>query len=273
MSLLTERRIAKTFKDILKFNPYHGQDGRFSSANGANSMTVRTSSAAGQKAIENIRAREKANGGGSTGGSSAPSKPKELTTDKEYDEYASHYKGWEKSLSKAEKNVVGKYQSESFAFNQKLRHPYEEYDNEWGSQATDKEYKALDSALAKSTVHQDTTVYRAISDPDALGDLNSLVGKTITDKGYASTSLSKKAAEDYGDGIICKINVPKGSHAAYISGVKDKEGQDFTGNRELLLPRDAKYKITKVTPKEVEYKTQWGTFKQTQWEVEMEYES
>lgn len=60
---------AKTLEEILKFNPYHGPDGRFSSANGAASMTVRTSSAAGQKAIDNIRAREKAAAGG--GGSSA----------------------------------------------------------------------------------------------------------------------------------------------------------------------------------------------------------
>jgi hypothetical protein len=49
---------AMTFEEILKFNPYHGADGRFSSSNGAHSMTVFTNSPAGQKAIANIRDRE-----------------------------------------------------------------------------------------------------------------------------------------------------------------------------------------------------------------------
>ena len=42
-------------EEIDKFNPYHDALGRFSSANGATSMTAFTSSPAGQKAIENIK--------------------------------------------------------------------------------------------------------------------------------------------------------------------------------------------------------------------------
>lgn len=35
-------RTAETFSDILKFNPYHGKDGKFSSAGSAASFTIRT---------------------------------------------------------------------------------------------------------------------------------------------------------------------------------------------------------------------------------------
>ena len=41
-------------EEIDKFNPYHDALGRFSSANGATSMTIRTHSTAGQKAINKL---------------------------------------------------------------------------------------------------------------------------------------------------------------------------------------------------------------------------
>ena len=62
---------AKTFEEILKFNPYHDAGGRFASANGATSFTIFTNSPAGQKAIANIRERELAAmgaGGAAAGG-------------------------------------------------------------------------------------------------------------------------------------------------------------------------------------------------------------
>lgn len=47
-----------SFRELIeKFNPYHDGLGRFSSKHGASSMTLMTSSAAGQKAINNIRAQ------------------------------------------------------------------------------------------------------------------------------------------------------------------------------------------------------------------------
>lgn len=62
---------AKTFEEVLKFNPYHDALGRFSSANGAHSFTRFTQSKAGQKAIANIKAKQQAAAGGG-GGSSTP---------------------------------------------------------------------------------------------------------------------------------------------------------------------------------------------------------
>lgn len=69
LQLLPERPVAKTFDEVLKFNPYHDARGRFSSASGATSMTIHTSSTAGQKAIANIKEREKAKMQAAGGGS------------------------------------------------------------------------------------------------------------------------------------------------------------------------------------------------------------
>lgn len=261
--------IAKTFSDILKFNPYHDSRGRFAQASSAATFTYKPGASA---AHDNAIAREKERHSATAAPKTTSNKPKELKTDKEYDEFASHYKEWEKSLSEEEKAAVGRYQNESFGFNEKLRHG--SYDGGYGGeQATDKEYAALDAALSKSTIHQSVVVHRAISDADALGDLNKLVGKTITDKGYASTSLSRSAAEDYGEGIICKINVPKGSKAAYISNVTDSKGKDFSDNREILLPRDSHYKVKAVVKKEEPvYFGGKFAYNATKWEVEMDYE-
>lgn len=51
--------VAKTFSEVLKFNPYHDRLGRFASANGAASMTIRTSSKLWQNAADKAIAREK----------------------------------------------------------------------------------------------------------------------------------------------------------------------------------------------------------------------
>lgn len=56
----TKKSMAMTFEDVLKFNPYHGADGRFASANAAHSVTIRTDSPAGQKTIANIKAKQQA---------------------------------------------------------------------------------------------------------------------------------------------------------------------------------------------------------------------
>lgn len=63
--------VAKTFTEVLKFNPYHDSLGRFSSANGAASMTIRTSSKLWQNAADKAIAREKERTAQSGGGTKA----------------------------------------------------------------------------------------------------------------------------------------------------------------------------------------------------------
>lgn len=250
---------ARTFTDILKFNPYHDERGRFASANSYASFTYKPGkSRAHDLAIQRHQQR--------VAEKPKKAKPKELKTEKAFDQHAKKYENWEKTLSRSEREAIGRYETESFAFNHKLRNldpaDYDPY--MFGEPATRKEYKAMDSALAKSKVQDDVVVFRSIPDVNALGDLSKLSGATIKDKGYASTSLDKNAAMEYGPGdagIICKINVKKGSPGAYISGIKDKNGRDFTRNREILLPRDAQFKVVNVS------RGNGGL-----WEVEMDYE-
>ena len=52
--------VAKTFDEILKFNPYHGYHGYFSSASGATSFTFRTKDPGKQGLADNARTKEQA---------------------------------------------------------------------------------------------------------------------------------------------------------------------------------------------------------------------
>lgn len=51
--------VAKTFAEIAKFNPYHDARGRFASANGATSFTIRTKDPTKQGLAEGAKEREK----------------------------------------------------------------------------------------------------------------------------------------------------------------------------------------------------------------------
>lgn len=64
--------IAKTFDEIIKFNPYHGRDGRFASANGATSFTFRTKDPGKQHLANNAIAREKERTAAAGSGSDTP---------------------------------------------------------------------------------------------------------------------------------------------------------------------------------------------------------
>lgn len=115
--------------------------------------------------------------------------------------------------------------------------------------------QSLDSAISKSALKEDTVLYRGIASKNFLGlDLSSpekAVGRTVTDKGYGSTSISKEVSSTYGKGTVLRIRAKKGTHATYVEGAihKANELREFAadgdaGNHELLLGRRTKYKIT-----------------------------
>lgn len=261
-----DKRIAKTFTEILKFNPYHGYHGYFSSENGATSMTMHTESAAGQKAISNIKEKAKRGSGGGSYREYSSSDMKEI---------GDAYQDWEKSLTKEEAKSVAKYGMSSREYNDKLRTGK---DIGWpAKQATEKEYEALDAALDKSKIPEDMVVYRGASSAMFKGkNPESLVGKKVTDKGYASTSTGREVAEVYAGDVVCKIKCRAGSKGAYIDNVSDTvnfgdpidyssaDYREDPGNKEILLPRGSSFKITGVRKTTVNGKEVT--------EVEMEYE-
>lgn len=93
--------------------------------------------------------------------------------------------------------------------------------------------KILDSALAKSKMAENTTIYRGYGEDDLLGLLGSK--GYLKEKGYVSGSLDKSIANEFGgNGYMAKIEIPAGS-SAY------KYPND--SQQEVLLPRNSKLTI------------------------------
>jgi len=133
----------------------------------------------------------------------------------------------------------------------------------------------LDSAMAKSVTTEPATVIRGVdirafdfnadpvsvsnrldqlrfTDPDAVTEyLNSLVGETILDQGYLSTSNVARVnpevhALQYGSrGIILEIDVPAGTRAIDIPYAV-RSTQIVANEQELLLDRRTPIRITEV---------------------------
>jgi hypothetical protein len=90
------------------------------------------------------------------------------------------------------------------------------------------------------------TVFRQVT-PKALGvtnldEINNLVGTTLQDHGYLSTSVSQQQNLHGAVGNIqLKIDVPKGYKSAYVAGVSEYPEQS-----EFILQHGTKVRITRV---------------------------
>lgn len=218
-----------------RFNHCHGKDGRFCSAKGGGGKGVKAPSAAG--------------GGGTA--SSGESSHKEATgkdlggsSDKEIgDHHKDMDKDWRKGLTADEHQAVRIYTGESFGpMNNSLRDPKTAKTSEKSDLV-----KKVDGALAKSSLKQDTIVYRGVGDLSKLGikgDPAHAIGQVIKDKGYTSTSLNPKVAEKYDGAAVLRIKAPKGSKGASMGGVSR-----YPKEHEVLFARGSGVKITGVSKK------------------------
>lgn len=105
--------------------------------------------------------------------------------------------------------------------------------------------QGVDAAMKRSRLPSDVIVHRGIS-TDALGvksgaDLQALVGKTLQDKGYMSTALGGTKDQFARAQVQMRLRVPKGTGAIYLDPFSQ-----FKGERELLLQRGLRYRITSV---------------------------
>lgn len=115
---------------------------------------------------------------------------------------------------------------------------------------------ALDALFAERVLKSPITTYRGVNaPPKAL--MNLKVGDVFADKGYTSTSSSKRIAsefagaesvwaeeEDDEGGIIFEMSVPKG-HSAIRFGLGLGALHD---EQEVLLPRNSIFKVESVEP-------------------------
>jgi hypothetical protein len=151
------------------------------------------------------------------------------------------------------------------------------------SDMTESERKRLsliDSAMGKSELPKDQVLYRsvdasAVFDKDALKkirwgeysdeDLQGFVGKTITDKGFMSTTTDKEIAFGWGDftgsesPIVLQLDTPSGTHGIDLRKF-DIEGEE---QKEILLDRGLSYEITSIGTEKMRFEDEFGEYYET----------
>lgn len=110
-----------------------------------------------------------------------------------------------------------------------------------------KQVKTIDAAILKSTLVQDTIVYRGIQSPALARNIDRLIGKTMNPPNYLSTSTSSRVARDFAgfgsNGVVLAIKAKTGMRAAHLDQFQVAGN---AGENELLFPRDSKIRLTGV---------------------------
>jgi hypothetical protein len=117
--------------------------------------------------------------------------------------------------------------------------------------------KVLDAAMEKSSLPGPVTVFRGMSKGALKGSLQKKnlleVGNVIEYKGFMSTTVNKDWAMEWsrtGD-VLLEINLPKGANAAYRLDDDMSNTWTVPNEREVLVARGKKFKVTGV--KDIDY--------------------
>jgi hypothetical protein len=156
--------------------------------------------------------------------------------------FLGRYDTWRSNLTPAQDKAVRFYQSPGYALMNGQLRGLEKTNIKADVSFNDADLKrarAANTALKQAIndappIDHDITVYRGF-DANQFGDLT--VGKTVTDKGFTSTSLTDDAGAvgKAGSKGQATIVLPKGTKAAAGS------------TRELILPPGSTFRVTKVT--------------------------
>ncbi|MCU4733706.1 hypothetical protein OCE56_26075 [Bacillus cereus] len=161
-----------------------------------------------------------------------------------------NYGEWEKKLTESQRNALDGYARQDY----KEINSYLRNQGGSGNEKLDAQIKNISEALGQKPLPENITVYRwcgmpefgyQINDPfPTLKDFEEKFLDTIKeDKGYLSTSLSSERLAAFGSRrIILRLQVPKGSKGAYLSAIGG-----FKNEKEILLDKDNKYHIDKIT--------------------------
>lgn len=111
----------------------------------------------------------------------------------------------------------------------------------------DSEIKLIDDAFGKAIpVEQKIEVYRGIKEIH----LDNKEGSIFSDKAFVSTSLREYIAKRFGQGVVVKIIIPKGSKVIPLDFAIERSGRKLHApaieqrkEQEVLLPRDTKFKV------------------------------
>lgn len=236
---------------IEKFNPYHGKDGRFSSANGATSFTYAPGkSKAHDLAIQREKERQATDGGSarsckSIGAEDAAKMRKSMGQDLD-----PHLDDDAKMLKDKNAGYFGT--KNSFTINQKIRR---------GEELTEDEQKTVDTIDRLMTplpegikvTRMATSAFMERLAAKEYGDLatcaprdedrcfeslkTALVGGKVTEASYMSTSYDAGKNNFKTREVKMEINVPKGTKALFSP--TDDEA-------EILLAKNTSYRIDNI---------------------------
>ena len=105
--------------------------------------------------------------------------------------------------------------------------------------------KGLDEALSRYTIQQPLTVYRGIGGDYGLelyraAKAGELTDARLVDNSFASTSISRQTADEFGKNVVLQIDVPAGARGMPLHRMA------AAGEQELLFSRGTQYQVTGV---------------------------
>uniref|UniRef100_UPI00037CAB00 ADP-ribosyltransferase n=1 Tax=Brevibacillus laterosporus TaxID=1465 RepID=UPI00037CAB00 len=165
--------------------------------------------------------------------------------------YKEMYKEYSQKLKPEQKAAIQLYTTQNYkTINKGLREDNLPVDKI-------KEVRDMSKALAKSPISEAGVVYRKVG-KDALGiDIttnfknqnvvtklkNDLEGSIREEKAFLSTSVANHFSESFdAKTVLFKINIPEGTHAAYIFG----DLATYQGESELIIDKGSSYRIDKI---------------------------
>ena len=256
-----ETAMAKTFDEILKFNPYHDAAGRFTHAGGHTSFTYAPGkSRAHDLAIEREKQRTagagSAGGSGEAGGSSAAEESTMATTPGGHKPYMKgqelfDYTAKELGVSQQEaKDMIKEVSGYTDGYATDMRNWQQYGDGYILNEMTSKEAKTMSEQCEKfiklAPKWDGGELYRGISlsedEADKLLDDISFSMKPFDMKGTSSWSSDKSIADDFGgmnDGtvILRTPGTKKGTSIDHISNFSQSE---------VLISRDARWDVKRI---------------------------
>jgi hypothetical protein len=164
--------------------------------------------------------------GGGGGDDTAPAAPAEQAAPADY------------GFSKKEKDVIGSYITSSEKINKYYRDGQKDKSGK-SNKELDAAIDSMNSALKKSALGADTTLFRGISECPAARELRknaeSMIGKSVPLGGFQSTTYDEDIALEFVSGynskVVLEITAPKGTHAIDMQPYAD----NFAKQKEFLL--------------------------------------
>lgn len=157
------------------------------------------------------------------------------------------YQNWVDGLSEADKQLLKDYTDQGHLGINKVARG-ERADNQYGDIGL--KIAFLQKILMKTSIPMNTMSYRGIRSGMTEAEARQMIGKTVEEKGFMSTSLDFGQAmrfttlPDIGSSktrAVYQLTLPKGLPGGYLEGVTSA-GREH----EMLLPKNARFKITGV---------------------------